>query len=286
MKDIDDKILLTCPICKEHLYRHIEEKTFKCKNNHSYDIAKQGYVNLLISNMKRSKNPGDSKEMVLARVDFLRRGFYKNISDNINEVICGYFNNMQEKIEVLDVGCGEGYYLTNLKESLKSNNIKADCYGMDVSKEAVKYASRSEKECLFAVGNNYHIPAEDNSIDCILSVFSPIDIDEINRVLKKDGIFVRVLPRKNHLIEMRNIIYSVVNLNDKVYKPDSEKDDYINEVNVTYKLHLNNEEFTSLLKMTPHYWKSTPENKEKLEEYEELEITVDMRIGVFKKKHE
>ena len=135
------------------------------------------------------------------------------------------------------------------------------------------------------VGNNYHIPAEENSVDCILSVFSPIDIDEINRVLKKDGIFVRVLPRTNHLIELRNIIYSVVNLNDKVYKPDSEKDEYINEVNVTYNLELSNEDVTSLLKMTPHYWKSTPENKEKLESYKELNITVDMRIGVFKKKN-
>lgn len=285
MKNIDNKILLTCPICGENLQKESESKVYKCEQNHSYDIAKQGYVNLLISNMKRSKNPGDSKDMVLARVDFLRRGFYKKISHKINEVICEYFKDSEEKINVLDVGCGEGYYLTNLKEAIKINNIEADFYGMDVSKEAVKYASRSEKECLFVVGNNYHIPAKDNSVDCILSVFSPIDIDEINRVLKKDGIFVRVLPRTNHLIELRNIIYSVVNLNEKVYKPDSEKDDYIKEVNVTYDLDLNNEEFTSLLKMTPHYWKSTPENKEKLEEYKDLSITVDMRIGVFRKKN-
>lgn len=284
MKNIDNKILLTCPICGENLQKESESKVYKCEQNHSYDIAKQGYVNLLISNMKRSKNPGDSKDMVLARVDFLRRGFYKKISDKINEVICEYFKDSKEKIDILDVGCGEGYYLTNLKEAIKINNIEADFYGMDVSKEAVKYASRSEKECLFVVGNNYHISAKDNSVDCILSVFSPIDIDEINRVLKKDGIFVRVLPRTNHLIELRNIIYSVVNLNEKVYKPDSEKDDYIKEVNVTYDLDLNNEEFTSLLKMTPHYWKSTPENKEKLEEYKDLSITVDMRIGVFRKK--
>ncbi len=284
MKNIDNKILLTCPICGENLQKESESKVYKCEQNHSYDIAKQGYVNLLISNMKRSKNPGDSKDMVLARVDFLRRGFYKKISHKINEVICEYFKDSKEKIDILVVGCGEGYYLTNLKEAIKINNIEADFYGMDVSKEAVKYASRSEKECLFVVGNNYHIPAKGNSVDCILSVFSPIDIVEINRVLKKDGIFVRVLPRTNHLIELRNIIYSVVNLNEKVYKPDSEKDDYIKEVNVTYDLDLNNEEFTSLLKMTPHYWKSTPENKEKLEEYKDLSITVDMRIGVFRKK--
>lgn len=84
MNNIDNKILLTCPICGENLEKESEIKVYKCKNNHSYDIAKQGYVNLLISNMKRSKNPGDSKDMVLARIDFLRRGFYKNISDEIN----------------------------------------------------------------------------------------------------------------------------------------------------------------------------------------------------------
>ena len=283
MKNLEDKILLTCPICGDNLVEYKEVKVYKCENNHSYDIAKQGYVNLLISNMKRTKNPGDSKEMVLARVDFLRRGFYKTVSNKINETIYKYFKDCNKKINVLDVGCGEGYYLTNLKEYINEHNIDADFYGMDVSKEAVKYASRSEKECIFAVGNNYHIPAKDNSIDCILSVFSPIDIDEINRVLKKDGIFVRVLPRTNHLIEMRNVLYSVVNLNDKVYKADSEKDDYVKEVNVTYDLNLNKEEFISLLKMTPHYWKSTPENKEKLNEYDNLNITVDMRIGVFKK---
>ena len=132
MKDKHNEILLTCPICGEHLFRRIENKVYKCENNHSYDIAKQGYVNLLISNMKRSKNPGDSKEMVLARVDFLRRGFYKIVSDKINEVICDYFKDSSEKINVLDVGCGEGYYLTNLKESMKENKIEADFYGMDV----------------------------------------------------------------------------------------------------------------------------------------------------------
>ncbi|WP_322020250.1 putative RNA methyltransferase [Clostridium butyricum] len=122
-----------------------ESKVYKCEQNHSYDIAKQGYVNLLISNMKRSKNPGDSKDMVLARVDFLRRGFYKKISDKINEVICEYFKDSEEKINVLDVGCGEGYYLTNLKEAIKINNIEADFYGMDVSERSGKICKQKRK---------------------------------------------------------------------------------------------------------------------------------------------
>ena len=280
-----DNQLLICPVCRENLIKDASNKTYKCSNNHSYDIAKEGYVNLLISNQKRSKNPGDSKEMVLARIDFLTRGYYKKLSDKINEKIVQYLaKQSEEEFNVLDLGCGEGYYLINLKNYMDDKKMKANYYGMDVSKDAVKYAGKSNKDCIWAVGNNFNIPVQDKSVDCILSVFSPIDINECNRVLKDDGIFVRILPRTDHLIELRNIIYSEVHLNEKVYTASSEENDYVEEENVTFKIELNKEEILSLLKMTPHYWKSTPENKEKLETYESLNITIDMRIGIFQKK--
>ena len=280
-----DNQLLLCPVCRENLIKDVPNKTYKCCNNHSYDIAKEGYVNLLISNQKRSKNPGDSKEMVLSRIDFLSRGYYKKLSDRINEKIVQYLpKQTTNEFKILDLGCGEGYYLINLKNYMDSKKMKAQYYGMDVSKDAVKYAGKSNKECIFAVGNNFNIPVQDKSVDCILSVFSPIDINECNRVLKDDGVFVRILPRTDHLIELRNIIYSEVHLNEKVYTASDEENQYVEEENVTFKIELNKEEILSLLKMTPHYWKSTPENKEKLETYESLNITVDMRIGIFQKK--
>ena len=285
MNNVFNDTLLLCPVCKDKLIKDPLNKIYKCNNNHTYDIAKEGYVNLLISNQKRSKNPGDSKEMVLSRVEFLSMGYYKPISDKINEMIASFLKkNNSDKFNIMDLGCGEGYYLTNLKNYMNENNIKANYYGMDVSKEAVKYASKTDKDCIFAVGNNFHVPAEDKSIDCILSVFSPIDINECNRILKDDGVFVRVLPRTNHLIQLRTIIYSEVHLNEKVYKADAYENEYIKEANVTFDITLNKEEILSLLKMTPHYWKSTAENKEKLELYESLVITIDMRIGVFQKK--
>jgi 23S rRNA (guanine745-N1)-methyltransferase len=277
--------LLLCPVCREYLIKDVSNKAYKCMNNHSYDIAKEGYVNLLISNQKRTKNPGDSKEMVLARIDFLSRGYYKKLSDKINEKIVKYLIKQSKKqFNILDLGCGEGYYLINLKNYMDEKKMMASYYGMDVSKDAVRYAGKSNKECIWAVGNNFNIPAQDKSVDCILSVFSPIDINECNRVLKDDGIFVRILPRTNHLIELRNIIYSEVHLNEKVYTASEEENEYIEEDNITFEIELNKEEILSLLKMTPHYWKSTPENKERLEAYESLNITIDMRIGVFQKK--
>ena len=85
MKSISENTVLVCPICKSILRKdEVNEKTYKCEKNHSYDIAKEGYVNLLISNQKRSKNPGDSKEMVLARIDFLNRNYYTKLEGNQN----------------------------------------------------------------------------------------------------------------------------------------------------------------------------------------------------------
>lgn len=183
-----DNQLLLCPVCKENLIKDTSNKTYKCKNNHTYDIAKEGYVNLLISNQKRSKNPGDSKEMVLARIDFLSKGYYKKLSDKINEKIVQYLiKNHKDKFNIVDLGCGEGYYMINLKNYMDEKNIKANYYGIDVSKDAVKYAGKTNKDCVWAVGNNFNILASDKSVDCIISVFSPIDIDECNRVLKDDG---------------------------------------------------------------------------------------------------
>lgn len=285
MNNTFSESLLLCPVCREKVIKDESRKIYRCNNNHTYDIAKEGYVNLLISNQKRSKNPGDSKDMVLSRVEFLNRGYYKPVSDKINEIIDQALGKGDNgKYNIVDLGCGEGYYLNNLKKYIEEKNIKGDFYGLDVSKEAVRYAGKTNKECVWAVANNFNIPTPDKSIDCLLSVFSPIDIDECNRVLKDDGIFVRVLPRTNHLIQLRNIIYSEVHLNNKVYKASEDENEYINEANVTFDVNLNKEEILSLLKMTPHYWKSTQENKDKLESYDSLVITIDMRIGVFKRK--
>lgn len=285
MNNIYNNTLLLCPVCKEKLIKDDSKKLYRCNNNHTYDIAREGYVNLLISNQKRSKNPGDSKEMVLSRVEFLNRGYYKPISDKINEIITQTLEKSDDnKFTIMDLGCGEGYYLNSSKTYMDEKNIEADFYGMDVSKEAVRYASKINKACVWAVGNNFNIPADDKSIDCLLSVFSPIDINECNRVLKDNGIFIRVLPRTDHLIQLRNIIYPEVHLNNKIYKADENENEYVNETNVTFDIELNKEEILSLLKMTPHYWKSTQENKEKLEVYDSLVITIDMRIGVFKRK--
>lgn len=286
---INKKVLrdtkLVCPSCKSRLVKDTLNKVYKCKNNHTYDIAKEGYLNLLMCNQRKSKNPGDSKAMIISRKDFLSKGYYEALSDKIDEMIVQNLEKQEIDIyNIMDLGCGEGYYLTNLINYMNGRKIEANFYGMDISKDAVKYASKVNKNNIWVVGNNFCIPIENNSLDCIISIFSPINTEECNRVLKDTGFLIRVLPRANHLIELRNIIYSQVNSkNDETFKIDSDEMNSVEEINVTYSINLRKEDILNLVKMTPHYWKTSPYNKEKLNLYESLDVTIDFRIGIFKK---
>lgn len=107
--------MIICPVCKKILNK--EGKTYRCENNHCFDEGKQGYLNLLLSNQKHSKAPGDDKEMVLSRKGFLEKDYYKIISETVNRLVLD--NRSSDDAEILDIGCGEGYYTGRLKNLLK-----------------------------------------------------------------------------------------------------------------------------------------------------------------------
>ena len=105
--------ILTCPVCNNDL---IKTKTgCLCKNNHNFDFAKEGYTNLLLANNKNSKNPGDNKEMILARHSFLRAGFYEPL---LRELVNSIKNLTTDESVVVEAGCGEGYYISGIKNAL------------------------------------------------------------------------------------------------------------------------------------------------------------------------
>lgn len=280
--------LLICPICKSGL-KYIEaQHAYQCMNRHSFDIARQGYLNLLPSNHKRSKSPGDSLEMVQARREFLAKGYYEPLSDQINALVLEHFSQLEHKpYTLLDIGCGEGYYLGRLMMDAESHALPLEAYGLDISKDAVKSASAAAKRGTWIVGNSHHIPMKGRSCDAILSVFSPIVSVEVARLLKSEGLFIRVLPGVNHLIQLRQIIYPEVILNagDNPAESDTELR-FLRAVPVTYDIRLNTAELIALVKMTPHYWKTTKADKEALHEIDSLTVTVDMRILVYENDKE
>ena len=284
---------LICPICKESLSCDPKRKFFSCKNNHGFDISKQGYVNLLTNSQKNSNLPGDSKEMVHARREFLSKGYYSELSRKINELVFQQIALGKGIIElpsssttpsILDIGCGEGYYTNALMEYAREMNIHANYIGLDISREAVKHASSINREITWIVANSHYLPIQDASIDCILSVFSPIKISECIRVLKRNGVLIRVLPGVAHLIQLREIIYpNVVLVQDidmsKAYEGMKLKE----SSRATFDISLDNPGMLSLTRMTPHYWKTSKTDKEALNEIEQLTVTIDMQIFIFEK---
>ena len=105
---------LICPICGQELVR--VEKEYRCENRHSFDIARQGHVNLLTVQQKKSLHPGDTREQVLSRRAFLEAGFYTPIA----QVLCRTALDLEVCGPVLDIGCGEGYYSSQLAPAMNA----------------------------------------------------------------------------------------------------------------------------------------------------------------------
>lgn len=273
--------MIICPLCKEKLEKI--NKSYRCKNNHSFDISKSGHVNLLLDNQKHSKTPGDDKDMVLSRKYFLEKNYYKGISDKLNEII---LNNVFEnkKINILDIGCGEGYYTGNLKNFLNSKNIESDIIGIDISKEAIISASKTYKNIDWLVASAMNIPIEDNSLDFIICMFAKIIPEEKMRTLKKGGKLIIVSTGENHLLEMKEVVYEKVRKD--FYSPieDLKIFRYIKTINHTYKTEIKeNESIKNLFNMTPYRWRSPKDGIERLFSLENLKITVDVNFDIFEK---
>lgn len=276
-------LLLICPLCGLPLPEEAEKKGYVCGNGHSYDRARQGYVNLLISNMKKSREPGDSKEMLTARRQFLDAGHYRKVSDCVNSQMKDFLRPGNGKeTALLDIGCGEGYYTSRLLKDWDPSDGMLYLYGLDISKDAVKMAAGRDKEIRWMVASSRHIPMANCSVDGAYSVFSPIDGGELKRIIRPGGVFLRVLPGLEHLIELRQLIYSEVAFNEAAVEP---RDNGLTRVDITplrYAIRLCEEEIAHLLKMTPHYWKTTKEQKDSLRGLAELTVTVDMNVLIYR----
>ena len=182
-----------CPVCHKELEKI--DKTYKCCNNHSFDISKKGYVNLMLANQGHSLNEGDSKEMINSRTRFLSGGFYSPLREALLHHIYKITSDLPNTT-FLDVACGEGYY-TNYIHSQIQKNKEILTIGVDISKSAIHSSSVSKNmlslhNISYCVGNLDYLPFIDGSFDVLLNCFAPINTNEFSRVLKKGGYFIRV----------------------------------------------------------------------------------------------
>lgn len=264
-----------CPLCGKELV--LDKKTFCCENRHSFDLAKEGYVNLLPVQQKHSKDPGDNKEMMQARRAFLASDHYSLMRDAVADILDAELKDKTET-QLLDLGCGEGYYTQTFAQRLND----AQVYGLDISKVAIRYAAKRYQDVAFCVASGHKLPFADASLDAIVRIYAPSDHAQLLRTLKPEGILVTVTPAGRHLFQLKELVYSDVRLHDNT----PEKMDgftLITQKNLHYRMSLTGVEASYLLQMTPFAWHAKPNVKEALLIKENFRVEADFNIQVYRK---
>ena len=198
-----------CPLChlplalQQHQSTNPQPKSYTCANRHQFDIAKEGYVNLLPVHHKKSRDPGDNIEMMQARRQFLEAGHYQPLATKLLAMLA---QKLQGNAAILDIGCGEGWYTQQLSQ------LASAVYGLDISKTAIRYAAKKYPALHCCVASSYQLPFATASFEAILRIYAPSSAEEMVRVLKPGGWLCTVTPAPQHLVELKAKVYSEVRL--------------------------------------------------------------------------
>ena len=263
---------LICPVCGEKL--NLEGKRWSCPRNHSFDMARQGYVNLLVVQQKHSLNPGDTREQVLSRREFLEAGFYAPIVDTLIETA----KSLGIRGQLLDVGCGEGYYSARLADALESPLL-----GLDISKEAVRCAAAKYKGKQWLCATAAHIPVESESVQLLTSLFAITLPEEFHRVLQKDGWYFQVLAAQDHLLGLKGIIYDQLNFKEKDTVPELSGFQLEKSIPIRFSFTVEGGQIRNLFSMTPHVFRIGKEGAKRLEETNVLTDTASCVLNVYRR---
>jgi 23S rRNA (guanine745-N1)-methyltransferase len=203
--------MLLCPVRGCRLPLAAQDRRQLCPRGHSFDTARSGYTNLLQPQERRSRNPGDTAEAVAARRRLHDRGFTEPLLRAIAEI-----TQPRPEEQVLDAGCGEGFYLGSLAASTGCIG-----HGVDISIPAVDAAARRYPACEWIVANaDRFIPWDDRSFALILSITARMNSSEFRRVLRDDGRLLIALPAPDDFVELRGAGRERVSRTLEEFAPD------------------------------------------------------------------
>lgn len=269
-----------CPLC--HLALTPSEGGLTCENNHQFDRAKEGYVNLMPVQHKRSKEPGDNVDMMQARRRFLATDHYHPLREAVTELCIIHTEHSPRQI--LDIGCGEGYYTAYIAKKLASLSSYTTCYGLDISKVAIRYAAKryTSPHMQFCVASSQRLPFADHSLDAVIRIYAPCEAPELARVLSSQGVVITVTPAARHLYQLKELIYKEAHLHDEA--PEILAGfELIKETKLSYAMTMSGEQADDLLQMTPFAWKASAELRAQLTASLEMNCEADFMLRVFKK---
>jgi len=275
--------IIACPVCGSALT--LQPTAGVCPQKHTFDRARSGYLNLLLSNKKQSAEPGDSPAMLQSRRAFLQGGYYDQMAEATATAVADAMQGRAD-IHVADLGCGEGFFTARTRSALVTSLSSAPtCYGVDISRPGVKMAASYGKDIHWIVASLHRSPFLPQSLDAVLSVFAPIDAADVRRVIRDDGVLVTVTPGPDHLDALRIIIYTSVKphpqtpalmLGDTLFA-------HAASTRVRYPILIEEpSQIMHLLAMTPYYWHISRATKIAIEELKRIELTVDAVVNVYR----
>lgn len=280
---------LACPLCTTPLRRL--ERQWVCDQNHSFDLARQGYLNLLPVQHKKSRTPGDSKAMVAARQAFLDSGLYLPIARELVRQVRRHLPPVPEQnLSILDAGCGEGYYLDYLVQAISdATDIQpptVSAVGLDISKDAIIAASKRYPAPQWIVGTNVHPPIQSGTLDVLLCLFGFPSFAHFRPLLREHGVIIMADPGPEHLIELRELIYPEVRRPAAREATEFAQQGLILTDSDTLEFKtpaLNQARIQDLLAMTPHLYRASHAGKQAVAALETLTLTVQVVFRVLRK---
>ena len=254
--------LLLCPVCQRPLMR--EERRFACEGGHSFDIAREGYVNLLAG---RAPAVGDNREMIAARRRTLDSGIYAPLRSALAEAARGADG------AYLDAGCGEGYYTEAIAAARTGEAV-----GIDVSKDALRLCGKRLKDVCLAVGSVYHLPIADGALSLISAIFAPLATEEFARTLCPGGRLLLAVPGPRHLFAMKQVLYDTPYEN-AVQDTALEGFRLLESVRVAFPFTLPTQEaIADLFTMTPYYYRTPKEGRARLAALPSLDVSAEFFV--------
>ncbi len=260
--------MLICPVCGNKLL--FSHRSACCEKGHSFDIAREGYVNLLRSSKSGDKT-GDDKYAARSRRDFLNKGYYAPLKD----ALCSLFADKSGAL--LDICCGEGYYTAALAE-----NQSLDVCGFDIAREMVRLAAKRGRGTWF-VANMASIPVPEASFDYATHLFAPFNEAEFARILKPGGSLYTVIPGKHHLFGLKQALYDAPYYNDEKL-PQTQILQLVSTQKVRADIILATaQDIERVFHMTPYYFRTSRTDKEKLKNYQSLATPIEFVIAHYQK---
>lgn len=271
--------VLKCPICEREM-KVADLKSLICSKNHTFDITKQGYVNLL---SRPSSATSYTKELFRARHHVITESnLYQPMHEGIARVIKNHFSDFQGPLFVGDLGCGEGSHLKKIVDQWNDERIIG--IGLDLAKEGILLAAKKYSQGIWFVGDLANTPFQDQTLHVILNILSPANYKEFKRILAGNGLVLKVIPRQGYLRELREFLYR--DEKKKKYKNEDTETLFMqhfhlkDEIHLCYTKDIQQEELKQLVQMTPLTWSA---EKQRIDEYilqDSAPITVDITILV------